>query len=59
MLLLCLGDHTLEETLKIFLLLKRHMIFFKNSFFPSTIIEWKKIDKNTYWKKHFEVCTVI
>ena len=27
-------------------LLKSEMIFLKSSFFPSTVIEWKKIDKN-------------
>ena len=32
-----------------FLLLKWDMIFLKNSFVPSTVIEWKKINKNI-WK---------
>ena len=29
-----------------FLLLKKDMIFFKNSFFGSTVIEWNRVDKN-------------
>ena len=45
-LFLCLADHTLQDTSKLFLLLKWDMTFFENSLFPSTVIEWNKTDKN-------------
>ena len=45
-LLLCLEDHTLPDTyLENVPPFKVSHAFFENSFFPSTVIEWNKIDK--------------
>ena len=52
MLFMCLVDHTLQDTSKMFLLLEWDMIFLKIS---STAIEWNKIDKNIRKSKSLNI----
>ena len=49
-----MSDHTLQDTPKMFFLLKYDIVF-KSSYFPSTVIEWKKIDKKIEKSKNLKI----